>query len=247
MIVELIFAIIQAFTEFLPISSSGHLALVSNFISFPNLFLFTFLHLASLIAVLIFLRREIYELVFSPVKNRKIWLYWIIATIPAALFGYLLSDLIDMAFSSFFYLGIFFIFTGIVIFLTKFTHFYSKLNLKNSLLIGLAQIIALFPGISRSGITISSGLFLGLEREKAAKFSFLLFIPLSIGAFGLELLSIKDSLILFDISYILPFLTCVILSLFSLQVLKIILRKEYFWMFSFYCLLLGIICLIIAL
>jgi len=247
MIKEVIFAIVQAFTEFLPVSSSGHLALISDFFSSPDLFFFTFLHLASLLAVLIFLRKEIYDLIFHPKKNKKIWGYWILATIPAALFGYLFSNLIDNTFSSFFSLGVFFIFTGIILSLTKYTSSYSKLNLKNSFLIGLAQIVALFPGISRSGITISSGLFLGLEREKAIRFSFLLFIPLSIGAFALELFKLKDISSYLNITYLTSFLVCFVFSLLSLILLNIIIKKKYFWVFSFYCWILGIICLIIAL
>jgi len=106
---EIILAVVQAATEFLPISSSGHLTLLSNIISEPNLFFFTALHFASLLAVLIFTRKEIAELLSFKKQNRKLWLYLIIATIPAALVGYFFKDLIKKSLSSFLFLGVAFI------------------------------------------------------------------------------------------------------------------------------------------
>ncbi|MDO8622822.1 MAG: undecaprenyl-diphosphate phosphatase, partial [archaeon] len=212
MINEILFAVIQSITEFLPVSSSGHLALVSNLISQPNLFFFTALHIASLFAILIFTRKEIYSLISFKKEYKKLWIYLIIATIPAALFGFFFNDLIESSFSSYLFLGIAFIFTGIVLFFTRFSKVYSNLNIKNSILIGLFQVVALFPGISRSGMTISAGLFSGIDKEKAAKFSFLLFIPLSIGAFILELGDFY-----FDIALLVSFVLCTILSLFFLN------------------------------
>ncbi len=240
MINEIILAVVQAATEFLPISSSGHLALVSNLISSPDLFFFTALHIASLLAVLIFLRREIFDLLsFRPQYNR-LWIYLIIATIPAALVGYLFSDVIEAMFSNFLFLGIAFIFTGIVLLFTKFSKVYSKLNWKNSLFIGLMQILALFPGVSRSGMTISAGLFSGIEREKAVRFSFLLFIPLALGAFVLKL-----GAFFFSWSLLVSFLVCFVLSLVFLNLLSLIVRKGNFWMFSFYCFIVGVVSILL--
>ena len=240
MINEIILAIIQAATEFLPISSSGHLALFSNILSEPNLFFFTVLHLASLIAVLIFTRKEIFELISFKKQYRKLWVYLIIATIPAVIVGLLFSDLIEQSFNSFLFLGIMFCFTGIILFLTKFTKIYSKFNFKNSLIIGLFQCLALFPGVSRSGMTISSALFSGIEREKATKFSFLLFIPLALGAFILKLEEFY-----FSGSLLVSFIICLILSLLFLKLLLIIIKRNLFWWFSIYCFLVGIISFIL--
>ncbi len=240
MLLEIFLAILQAATEFLPISSSGHLALFSNLISKPNLFFFTVLHVASLIAVLIFTRKEIFQLLSFKKQYQKLWIYLIIATIPAALFGYFFKPTIEKAFSSFLFLGIAFLFTGTILFFTKFSKTHSKINYKNSLFIGLFQLLALFPGISRSGMTISSGLFSGIGREKATKFSFLLFIPLAVGAFLSE---IGEFYISF--SLILSFLICLILSLFFLNFLLRIVKKNLFWLFSFYCFIVGIISLIL--
>ena len=231
---EILQAIIQAATEFLPISSSGHLALISNLISQPNLFLITILHVASLLAVLVFTRKEIYELITF--KHRiKLWLYLIIATIPAAIIGFIFKDIIEATFSSFLFLGIAFIYTGIILFLTKFANRIDTLNKKNALIIGLFQIFALFPGVSRSGMTISSALFLGISKEKAIKFSFLLFIPLSIGA---SILNIGEAY--FSFTLLIAFLLCFVLSLIFLNLLTIIVKKNYFWLFSIYLFIIGL-------
>ncbi|MBN1354492.1 MAG: undecaprenyl-diphosphate phosphatase [Candidatus Omnitrophica bacterium] len=235
----IILAIIQAATEFLPISSSGHLALVSSLISQPSLFLFTALHLASLVAVIIFTRNEIAQLVRFDKKYRKMWLYLVISTIPAGLCGVLFSDLVEKAFSSNLFIGAAFIFTGFILFLTKFTSVHSGLNGRNALIIGLFQVLGIFPGVSRSGMTISSALFLGIDREKAAKFSFLLFMPVSLGAFLLEL----GHGFYFNAALLVSFLVCLILSLLFLKLLLAIVKKGQLWFFSFYCVAVGIVCL----
>ncbi len=235
---EITLAIIQAATEFLPISSSGHLALVSNLISQPNLFFFTALHLASLLAVLIFTRKEIFNLLTFKPEYKKLWFYWIIATIPAGVIGIIFQDFIESTFSSLFYVGIGFLFSALILFLTKFSHEYSGLNAKKSLLIGIFQAVAILPGVSRSGMTISAGLFQGLNRETAAKFSFLMFIPVSLGAFLLEL---KD--FYFDSGLLISFIICFILSYVFINLLFRIIKQGKLWWFSIYCLIAGIVSL----
>lgn len=238
---EIILAIVQAATEFLPVSSSGHLALISNLMSQkPSLFFFTMLHLASLFAVLIFTRKEIFDLIKFDLESRKMWIYLIIATIPAGFAGFFLKDYIEASLSSTLFLGIAFIFTGIILIATRGFGDKVHLNKKNSLVIGLFQALAVFPGISRSGMTISSGLFLGLPRERAAKFSFLLAIPLILGATILEI-----GKFYFSWSLLVSFILCTILSLIFLNVLMRTLNKGYFWIFGFYCLIVGIFNMII--
>ncbi len=238
MLNEILLAFVQAATEFLPISSSGHLALFSNLFSEPNIFFFTVLHLASLIAVLIFTRKEIKLLFEFNNQSKKLWTFLIIGTIPATLFGYFFLDLIKSSFSSYLFLTIAFFFTGIILLLTKFTEGNKKLNAKNSLIVGLAQILALFPGISRSGTTISTGLFLGLNKEQATKFSFLLFIPLAIGAFILE-----RGEAYFSTSLLISFFVTLVFSLLFLNVLLEVVKKNKLWMFSFYCFAVGLVSL----
>jgi len=233
---DIILAVVQAATEFLPVSSSGHLALVSNIISEPDLFFFTALHIASLVAVIIFTRKEIYHLIKFREEHRKLWLYLGIATIPAAIFGFFFRGTIEKAFSSYLSMGIAFLLTGIVLLLTKYsTRHSTSLNSKNSFLIGMAQVLGLFPGVSRSGITITTGLLMGLNRVKAAKFSFLLFIPLSLGAFVLG----ADDGFYFDLSLAVAFIVCMVLSLVFLNLIFVLIRHGKFWLFSIYCFFMG--------
>ncbi|MFH1380950.1 MAG: undecaprenyl-diphosphate phosphatase [Candidatus Omnitrophota bacterium] len=234
---EIILAIIQSATEFLPVSSSGHLALFSNLFSQPDLFFFTTLHLASVFAVIIFVRKEIAQLLTFNPDARKLLAYLVVATIPAALIGFLFKGIIEKTFYSLFAIGIAFVFTGIVVYLTKFTDGSRGLDIKKAILIGLAQSIALFGGVSRSGMTISTALFLGVEKEKAMKFSFLLFIPLSLGAFILE---VKDGFYL-SANLVLSFFVCLLASLLFLKILTFVVKRDKFWVFSIYCFVIGFI------
>jgi len=240
MLNQIFLAIIQAATEFLPISSSGHLALFSNLISQPDLFFFTMLHIASLFAVLIFCRREIVDLLSFDRRFRKLWIYLIIATIPAGFFGYFFKSFIQSAFSNLFYIGMGFIFTGLILLITKINFRPSKLNWKNSLFIGLMQVLALFPGVSRSGMIISAGLISGIEKDRAVKFSFILFIPLALGAFVSEIEEFY-----FSGSLLISFLVCFIFSLIFLNLLYLIVRRKMFWLFSFYCFVVGVVCFLV--
>lgn len=239
---EILLGLIQGASEFLPISSSGHLALISNLTGEPNFFLITTLHLASLIAVIIFTRKEILNLLKFEKEYKKWWLYLIIATTPAALLGFFFGDFIQKTFASYTFLGIGFLITGSVLLYTKFYEDSNKdFSKKNSFIVGLFQSLALFPGVSRSGMTISSGIFQGLDREKAIKFSFLLFIPLSIAAFLMEFNAGN-----INYNIIIAFFVCLVSSLFFLNLLTKIIKKDKFWMFGPYCLALGLIVLILS-
>lgn len=247
MIKEILYSIVQSITEFLPISSDGHLALLSNFLSHPDLFFIIILHIASLFAVIIFLRKEIKMLLFD--RNFfYMWKYIIIGIIPAGIFGFFFKDFIESTLSSFLLIGIFFMFNGMVLYLTKNSKEKTILDAKKSFLIGLLQSLALFPGISRSGMTISMAMFSGIKKEDAAKFSFLMFIPLSLGAFFLEIVDFAkgNSTLSIDVSsLIVSFFVCFVLSLVFVNLLTKIAKKGDFWKFSFYCFFLGIICILI--
>jgi undecaprenyl-diphosphatase len=235
MLYEIFLAIIQSATEFLPISSSGHLAFFSNIFAKADLFLITLLHVASLLAVLIFTRKEIYKLITFEKNYKKMWAYLIVATIPAALIGYFFNSIIEKTFSSYLFIGISFLFTSCVLFLTKIDFNSSKLNFGNSLFIGLFQIFALFPGVSRSGVTISASIFSGIKKEEAVKFSFLLFIPLALGAM---VLNFENAY--FSFTLLVAFLVCFILSLFFLNLILKITKSGYFWVFGIYTFIMGL-------
>lgn len=182
-------AITQGFTEFLPISSSAHLFLIPWAFNLPNLGLRfdAAIHIGTALALLIFFWRDFYDLLR---KRNKLVLYILIASIPAAIAGFLGDKYIEEYFRSSSYaplvIGIGIIFFGM---LMLYIDRHAKLNKdlghigkKRALFIGFAQVLALIPGTSRSGITITAGEYLGLNRESAARFSFLLATPISLGA-----------------------------------------------------------------
>jgi len=236
MMYDMLFAVLQAATEFLPVSSSGHLVLVSNIMSRPDLYFFTLLHLASLVAVVIITRKEIRALFSFTKEAGRMWLYLITATIPAVLAGFFFESYIANAFSSLYITGVSFLVTGAVLLATRSTRPSGGLTLVKAFVIGICQMLALFPGISRSGMTISAGLFLGVDREQAARFSFLLFIPLALGAFILK----SRHQGVFDLQRLAAFFVCCVASFLFLRLLLYIVNKGKLWIFSFYCFILGL-------
>lgn len=194
---SIIYGLVQGITEFLPISSSGHLVLLHKLIPSPSIDELAFdcvLHSATLIAVLIYFAPDIIKIIkdfFSSFKGgrsqeNKIGWYIILATIPGAVAGYLFEEKAESVFRSPILVAIMLFIVG-VLFLAaeKYSHQnedIKALNAKNSFYIGLAQAVAIIPGTSRSGITILAGLTNKLKREAAVKFSFLLSIPIILGA-----------------------------------------------------------------
>jgi len=210
------------------------------------------LHLGTLLAVIVFFWKDIlktlkslFTLNFNS-KEGKLIKFIIIGSIPVALIGYLFHDIIESFFSNLLTVGLSLIITGTFLLLTKKSKEKKKLKLFDSFLIGIAQAFALIPGISRSGVTISTGLFKGIDKKTVFKFSFLLSIPAIIGANLLEL--IKNPVTQIDI---LPLFVCVITSAImgylSLKFLYRMLTKGKFYYFSFYCFVLGLFVLIYSL
>lgn len=249
MLNEIILALIQAITEFLPISSDGHLALASNILGKPNLFFMTFLHLASLFAVVIFTRKEIADILKFNKQSWKLIKYILIGIIPAALVGFFLNDLIEGTLASFLLIGIFFFFTGIIVFSTKFIKQPKKpilLSNKSAFSIGLMQALALLPGVSRSGMTISTAMFFGINKEKAVKFSFLMFIPLAVGAFILEAIKYSKEVISIPaLTLGVSFIICFFFSLLFLNILNYIVKNNKFWVFGIYCFVIGTVSILL--
>ena len=241
----IILSIIQGITEWLPISSSGHLAIFQNIFGFQSLPFDVFLHFASILAVILVFWKDMWKLFdFRRRENLKYIGLIILGIIPAGIAGLLFKDQIESFFSSIFYLGIFFIISGVLVYSTKFfKERKSKLNWFDSLFIGIFQALAIVPGISRSGATISSGLFRGLSKESAVKFSFFMAIPIIIGA---SLIETKD-IILSDINYlilILSFFITFFVSLFSIKILLRILKGEKFYLFGIYNFVIGVLVLV---
>lgn len=240
----IILSIIQGITEWLPISSSGHLAIFQNIFKFQELSFDVFLHFASILAVILIFYKDIIKLLdIRKKENLRYICLIIVCIIPAGIIGFLFKNQIENYFSSLFYLGIFFIISGLIVYSTKFTsERKSKINIFDSIFIGIFQAVAILPGISRSGATISSGLFRGLSKESAVKFSFLISIPVVLGA---SLLEFKD-LTMSGISYyflLISFIITFFVSIVTIKILLRILKGDRFYLFGVYNFLLGILLL----
>lgn len=187
----LILAVIQGITEWLPISSSGHLVLFEKILNYQGSLEFDVaLHFGTLMAVFVYFGKDIIDIIkdfFSfkfKTENGKTGVLLIVATIPAALVGYFLKDYIELTFNNLIVTAIGFAITGIVLLIASLDLKQKKRNASyfDSFLIGCAQAISIIPGISRSGSTMSTGIILGLNQKTAARFAFLMAIPIILGA-----------------------------------------------------------------
>ena len=195
----ILLAVIQGLTEFLPISSSAHLILLSEYMgSNQNLFYDVSLHLGTLIAVCIYFRGDLIEMINSVLTNKSLFNNLLlrqlfVSCIPTLVLGFILVDLIDGYLRTTTVIATTTIFFGFILFLATFNKSYKtqieEITLREALIIGFAQSLALIPGTSRSGITISAGLLLGLDSKTASKFSFLMAIPTISAIASYQLLS----------------------------------------------------------
>ena len=249
-----VLALLQGIAEFLPISSSGHLVIVEHFlkISDNNLFINMVLHSGTLFSVILFFRKEIFSLFKNLSYKKNPTLYYLAgATFMTGIAGILIKKIYAEA-SQIFVVAVFLFINGLILILTRFLKEKDEeLNWKKSFFIGLIQGIAVLPGISRSGSTISAGIFSKISKEKAFEFSFLLSIPAVLGASILEFYEMyKNPVSLLQISPV--FLTAgFFISFFSgfaaLMLLKKIVLKSKFHYFGYYCIFASIITLIGAL
>ena len=242
----IILGIIQGITEWLPVSSSGHLALAEHLLGIqPSLLFNIALHIGSLVVILIVFRKEILAILTDVIKgnfsspNAKLGGYIILGSIPTAIIGFTFRDLFASFFVNMKAIGIALIVTGILLAMTKRKPGKRKLNWIDSILVGIAQGCAIIPGISRSGATISTALLRGVDRQKAAAFSFLLAIPAIIGA-GIgefDLATLQAELW----PTIIGTVTAIIVGYASLKLLLKIIHQQKFHLFSYYCFIVGII------
>lgn len=255
----LILGIIQGLTEFLPVSSSGHLEIVRNILNAnqlpsENLLMTSILHFATAISTLIVFRSDIINLfkgllIKEDVDSKNYLLKIIIAIIPAGLVGFLFNDKIEYFFSGNLRLvGMMLIITGFLLFLTKIIKTGdNKITKTNSLIIGISQAFAIMPGISRSGATICTSIFLGNNKNEGAKFSFLIVIPVIFGAILKDFISgdmfnneIQISVLL--VGFISSFITGIVACKLMLNIVK----NNNLIYFSFYCFCLGLISIFIS-
>lgn len=179
----LFLALIQGLTEWLPVSSSGHLVIFQKLFGIKASVAFdVMLHLGTFFAVLYFLRKEILEICKLGEKSKKLLAYIIVGSLPIAIFGFAFKSFFESLFSSLMNVALALVFNGLILYSTKFFKGKKKLKFSDSLFIGIVQAISLIPGISRSGITISAAILRGIDKKTAYKFSFLLSMVAILGA-----------------------------------------------------------------
>lgn len=263
----IVLGLTQGLTEFLPVSSSGHLTFLQRVLGIDiggaALFFNIILHLGTLVAVLAVFWKDVAALFKKPFRTL---LYLIVATVPAGIAGLLLDDLIEEhvingAHAGIF-LAVFFLITAAVLLATE---LYAKRRKKilplcwrTTVPMGLAQAVAILPGISRSGSTIAAGIFAGGDNEEVARFSFLMSIPVILGSFLVELVKglIKtgeESLAYsFEVAgpqfgwcIAIGFIISAVAGLFAIKVMLAAIKKANYKWFSLYLLLLSITCIVL--
>ncbi|MEA3429706.1 MAG: undecaprenyl-diphosphatase UppP [Nanoarchaeota archaeon] len=240
----IILGAVQGVTEWLPVSSSGHLVIFQQFMGLSVPLLFNiFLHLGTLLViVLVFFKdiigilKALFKLDFKS-EYGKLLLYIIIGTIPTGLIGYYFHDMFESFFLSLRVVSIALLVTGVVLFISERWEKRKAMNWFDSVLIGIVQGLAIVPGISRSGSTISVGLLRGVEKKKVARFSFLLSIPAIIGAAILEfdITALSNDLV----PIIVGTLVSVVVGYVSLKWLLNLIMQKKFHYFAYYCFVVG--------
>jgi len=244
MLKYIILGIIQGITEFFPVSSSGHLVIAQKFLGVTEqaVVVSVVLHLGTSLALVIFFFKDILNLL----RNIRLLSYIIIVTLVTGVIGVSGKGFFERLFNSPRLVAVALIVTGIILILTKkfMKTKRSALNIKDTLILGLTQGFAIIPGISRAGITISTLLFRGLDREISFRFSFLASIP---AVFGAAILEAKDMNLACHIgtkNLIIGFIFSLLTGLLSLRILKIILGKAKLYYFGYYCIIIAVITLL---
>ena len=245
----IILAVVQGLTEWLPISSSGHLVIAQKLMGLTLPVAFdVFLHLGTLIAVVAFFWRDIARILkafftFDRANpDFKMAVYIIIGTIPTAIIGLAFEGFFESLFSSARDVGFAFIITGVLLLATKFRGGAKKLSWLTSFIIGVVQGISIAPGISRSGSTISIGLLSGVDKEQVFKYSFLLSIPAILGATILKYneIAVSDMGLL----TIMAAAIAAVVGYVAIVLVRRVLLSKKFYLFAIYCFLAGLLVLL---
>lgn len=248
----IILGIIQGLTEWLPISSTGHLRIAEYLMGMEIPIVFDgLLHIGTIVVTLVFFRNEIKNILVSTWKRdfgtetgRLIPLI-VVGTVPTLVIGLIFGDVIEAAFRGYLPIAGAFAICGIVLYASRFGNELSSVpSFLDALVIGAAQGLAIIPGLSRSGLTIASGLLLGLKREKAFSFSFLLSVPAILGAVGLTFYNDYDELVgsgIGSIEILVGVAFSMIVGYFALKLLRRVLQLKKFYAFAFYCWLIAIV------
>lgn len=257
-----ILGVIQGVTEPIPISSSGHLVIFRELfgIEIKGLSFEIVVNFGSLIAVLLIYRKDIARLAIhffqfilkkdpTAKKDFQFVIFLVVATIPTGLIGLLLEDYISEKLSGVAIVGVTLLITGAAIWIIRNLSGRKNdgdLTIKDAIIVGLAQAVALIPGISRSGATIVAAMLVGMKKETALRFSFLLYIPVSLGVTFLSITDIMndpdfDQLM---IPYIIAFMAAMVATFFALKWFMNIMVKGNLKYFSFYCFIVGVLVIV---
>ena len=243
----IILGVIQGLTEFLPISSSGHLVLSQSLLGInqPGNEFEVLVHIGTLMSVFVIFKKDIIKLLTSlSSKSTQLFLiYIIIGSFPAAFIGLGFKDILESFFDNMFVVSISLIFTGLILYSTSIIKRKQNkdLILFNSIFIGVAQAIAIIPGISRSGMTISIALLLGISPKIAAKYSFLLAIPVISGAGLLTALDNSSSTQIFSVNSFAGMITAFLVGVIALKWLLRMLERGKLHYFGIYCISIGLV------
>lgn len=259
-ITAVLLGIIQGLTEFLPISSSGHLEIAKTILgdnSLPkeSLLMTVVLHGATALSTIVVFRKDIQEIfqgLFQFERNDAFYfsLKIITSMIPAVFVGFFFEGLITELFhKNIFLVGLMLWVTALLLYLANRAEVTERdLNIKSALGIGIIQAIAILPGISRSGATIALGVILGIDKSKAARFSFLMVIPLIFGSMAKSILEIDNqvseiSILSLSLGFIAAFITGILACKWMIEWVK----NSKLWYFSVYCLIAGSVAIIFEL
>ena len=241
--------LIQGLTEFIPVSSSGHLVIAQYFLDIKEdqILFNVILHIGTLIPIFIIFWQDIKDMILLKKEKRKETFYILLAIIPTGIIGVLFEDFFENLFANAYLTALMLIVTGLILYITEKIDGGEKeveeLKFWQPLLVGLAQGGAIIPGISRSGTTIAASLFQGLNRKAAARFSFLMSIPVIGGAGFLQLLKVLESGS-FNLELkivLLGFFSAVVSGYFAIKLLVKLVNQEKLSVFAYYCWILGLI------
>ncbi|MDX9858949.1 MAG: undecaprenyl-diphosphate phosphatase [candidate division Zixibacteria bacterium] len=247
----ILLGILQGLTEFLPVSSSGHLVIAQALlgVSDPGVTFEVLAHLGTLFSVVVYFRRRITRLIqslYTPsmLEERRMLLLLIIGSIPAGLAGILFKDFFEAAFNDPLSTAAMLFVTGAILLATRFVHKGDKsVQWLSALIMGAGQACAILPGISRSGSTIAAGMFVGVNPALAAEFSFLMAIPAIAGAAVLQIGDVLTA----DSAHLLPYLLGTVLSfltgLVAVYAVLATIRRGAFDYFAYYCFAAGALAL----
>jgi len=256
--------ILEGLTEFIPVSSTAHMLILQRLLNISSdetvIAFLVLVQIGPLLALIIYFWNDLWKLIraffakpFSSSENKLAW-YIIIATIPALIFGFLLRDVVQSLLGNpLLEASIRLLITAVVLALAEWlgnrNRSLEKMIWLDALFVGIAQVLAVFPGASRSGITISGGIARGLDRPSATRFAFLLSVPIMLAAGGYETLSVLKEHVTHNLlaPLAIGFIIAAIIGWFAIKWLLGYLSKHSLYLFAGYCAVIGAVCLVFAL